>query len=127
MEKIFELDAANISRWEGIEGDRMLSGRVRIPASLDSRYRPHLPTRVVVYGQNHLQDYDCSLTIPQRLQGKVEGGENLQFHYQLGKNPRLKHEVMGWKTARPIGVEKNAGCPAFLRPYPVMAVSGICR
>ena len=93
--KIFELDAANISRWEGMEGDRIPAGRVRIPASLDSRYRPYLLTRIVVYGQNHLQDYDCSLTIPQRLQGKVQGGENLQFHYQLGKNPRLKHEVMG--------------------------------
>lgn len=92
--KIFELDAANIRGWEGLEGDRLPAGQVKIPAQPESRYRPYLLTRVDVYGNNRLQDYDCSLTLPQPLRGKVEGGETLQFHYQLGSNPQLCHEVV---------------------------------
>lgn len=92
--KIFELDTANIHRWEGLAGDRLPAGRVTIPAQPESRYRPYLLTRIEVYGDARLQDYDCSLTPPQPLRGKVEGGETLQFHYRLGNNPQLCHEAV---------------------------------
>jgi hypothetical protein len=93
--KIFELDAANIFHWKEIEGDRLPAGRVRMPSRLERRYRPHLLTRIAVYDEIRLQDYDCSLTVPQRLPGRPElaGGETLQFYYRLGPHPRLGHEV----------------------------------
>lgn len=92
--KIFELNAGSICSWENIDGDRLPAGRVNIPESFESRYQPHLLTHIVVYGKNELHDYDCSLTIPQRLRGKIEGGEKLQFHYQLGNNPELRYEFV---------------------------------
>lgn len=94
--RIFELDAAGIHGWKSIDGDRLPAGLVRIPDSLDNRYRPYLMTRIAVYGKNRLQDYDSSLTIPQPLAGRptFTGGEALQFHYRLGANPELKYEVL---------------------------------
>ncbi|HZW26309.1 MAG TPA: class I SAM-dependent methyltransferase [Gallionella sp.] len=88
--KIFELDAANIQSWKGMEGDTLPAGKVTIPSPMESKYRPHLLTNIVVYAQHRLQNYDCSLTLPYRLRGKFSGGEELQFHYQLGNNPELR-------------------------------------
>ncbi|MBS1188767.1 MAG: hypothetical protein H6R10_559 [Rhodocyclaceae bacterium] len=95
--KIFELDAANIGRWQGLEGSRLPAGRVTIPSPIESRHKPCLLTRIVVYGKHRLQDYDCSLTMPQPLPGRpaFAGGETLQFHYQLGTYPELVYEVLG--------------------------------
>lgn len=90
--QIFALDAANIRSWEGIAGDRLPAGRVKIPAPLETRYRPYLLTGITVYGDTCLQDYECSLTIPRRLKGNIEAGDELQFHYQLGNDPELRFE-----------------------------------
>lgn len=94
--RIFELNAAGIHGWGDIDGDRLPAGLVRIPDSLDSRYRPYLMTRIAIYGKNRLQDYDSSLTIPQPLPGRptLTGGEALQFYYRLGANPELGYEVL---------------------------------
>ncbi len=96
--KIFELNAAGIRSWEGIEGDALPAGKVKIPSPLESRYRPHLMTDIVVYGKHRLQNYDCSLTLPQRLRGKIEAGDELQFRYRLGNHPVLVHEVAPKET-----------------------------
>lgn len=93
--KIFELDADNIRRWEDIDGDRLPAGRVKIPSPLETRYRPYLLTKIIVYGDTCLLDYDCSLTIPRRLRGNIEAGDDLQFHYQLGSDPELRFEKAG--------------------------------
>jgi hypothetical protein len=98
--KIFELDATNIRSWENIEGDTLPAGRVKIPSPLESRYSLHLLTDIVVYGRHHLQNYDCSLTSPQRLRGNIRAGDELQFHYQLGNNPRLNHETVASQNCR---------------------------
>lgn len=91
--KIFELDAAGIRSWLDIDGDTLPAGKVKMPSPLESRYRPHLMTNIVVYGKHRLQNYDCSLTLPQRLRGKIEAGDELQFRYRLGNHPGLVHEV----------------------------------
>jgi hypothetical protein len=95
--KIFELDATNIKSWKKIDDDRLPAGRVQIPDSLESRYLPCLLTRITVYGENRLGDYDSSLTIPQLLSEKpiFSGGETVQFHYKLGANPELDYDVLG--------------------------------
>ena len=90
--KIFELNAASIDNWKNLDGDTLPAGRVKIPSRIESRYAPHLLTDIVVYGRHRLQNYDCSLTVPQRLRGDIKAGDELQFHYQLGNNPRLIHE-----------------------------------
>lgn len=92
--KIFELDAAGIASWKNIEGETLPAGRVRIPSPIERRYTPHLLTDIVVYGKHRLQNYDCSLTSPQRLNGDIQAGDELQFRYLLGNDPRLVHETV---------------------------------
>lgn len=92
--EIFELDAGNIKQWENIESDSLPAGRITIPTGLHQKYKPYLLTNITVYGKHQLHNYDCSLTIPQRLRGKFEAGDKLQFRYQLGNNPQLVHEVV---------------------------------
>lgn len=87
--KIFELDAAGIRNWRGIEGDELPAGKIRIPAPLESKYTPYLLTNIVTYGRHRLRDYDCSLTAPQRLRGDFKAGDEVQFRYQLGSYPQL--------------------------------------
>lgn len=96
--KIFELDAAGIENWRHIGGDTLPAGSVKIPSPLERRYSPYLLTDIVVYGRHRLQDYDCSLTSPQRLKGDIRAGDELQFRYLLGNDPRLIHETVPGKT-----------------------------
>jgi len=94
--KIFELNAENIRQWADIAEDRLPAGSIAIPTPLLQRYQLRLLTRIVVYGQTCLQDYDSSLNLPQALPGKpmFAGGEILQFHYQLGAHPGLCYEIV---------------------------------
>lgn len=94
--KIFELDAAAIRRWECLEGDRLPGGKVIIPSPLEKGHQPYLLTRIAVYGENRLQDYDCSLTIPQPWPGRpvFSGGERMQFCYKLEACPELGYEMV---------------------------------
>jgi len=95
--KIFELNAENIRQWADITEERLPAGSITIPTPLLQRYQLRLLTRITVYGQTCLQDYDSSLNLPQALPGKPTfvGGETLQFHYQLGVRPGLCYETIG--------------------------------
>jgi hypothetical protein len=59
------------------------------------RHQVRLLTKITVYGETCLDDYDSSLNLPQRLPGKptLGGGETLRFHYQLSGRPGLACEV----------------------------------
>lgn len=92
--KIFELNAANINRWQNIGDDYLPAGRVTIPSPLECRYKPYLLTNITVYENHRLQDYDCSLTAPQPLHRKINQGEVLQFRYRLGNHPQLLCDVV---------------------------------
>jgi len=95
--KIFELNAENIRQWADITEERLPAGSITIPTPLLQRYQLRLLTRITVYGQTCLQDYDSSLNLPQALPGKptFAGGETLQFHYRLGVRPGLCYETIG--------------------------------
>ena len=94
--RVFELNAGHARTWEKQAGDLLPAGRVRIPSPLEERYRPKLLTRVQVYPGTVLGDYDSSITCPQPLPGGelLRGGEILQFHYRLGREPGLVHEIV---------------------------------
>ena len=62
--KIFELNAENIRQWIDIIEDRLPAGCITIPAPLPESYQSRLLTRIVVYGQICLQDYESSLNLP---------------------------------------------------------------
>lgn len=90
---VFELDAGHIRSWAGIDGERLPAGRITMPSRLSPPYRPYLLTRIAVYGDVGLRDYDTGLTLPQPLRGELAGGETLRFHYRLGKRPGLRYEL----------------------------------
>lgn len=94
--KIFQLDAQSIRQWANITADRLPAATIKIPIPLQDRYQLRLLTRIAVYGQTCLQDYDSSLNLPQRLPGNPSfvGGETLQFHYKLGPYPGLVHDLI---------------------------------
>lgn len=90
--EIFALDANSIQSWQSIDAGRLPAGRVEIPSPLEARYQPRLLTKISVYGENHLGDYDCSLTLPKPLRGQTQGGDVLQFYYHLGNHPELRYD-----------------------------------
>lgn len=92
--KVFELDATNIRAWENIQGDSLPAGWVTLPSELEKRYLPYLLTKIAVYGDNCLQDYDSSLTMPRCLRDAPAAGETWQFRYDLGSHPELVYEVV---------------------------------
>lgn len=92
--KVFELDAANIRAWKDLTGDSLPAGQVTMPSGQAKRYLPYLLTKIVIYGDNRLQDYDSSLTMPRCLDGNLRPGETLQFRYNLGPYPELAYEIM---------------------------------
>jgi hypothetical protein len=102
---VFELSSDTIRRWEGLDGEHLPAGEVTLPLPLESRYRPHLLTRIAVYGDNHLRDYDCSLTVPQPLRCKHQftGGETIRFLYKAGAHPELVYAIQPRKNGiRPL-------------------------
>lgn len=105
--KIFELDARSIRDWAGITAEQLPAGSVTLPSPLEHRYHPYLLTRIKVYGDSCLTDYESSLTMPQALPGKFHGGEALHFHYQLGNDPELQYEM-----AMPQGGRQDRLTPA---------------
>lgn len=115
--KIFELDAAAISSWAGMPADRLPAGRITLPVPLEERYRPHLLTRITVWGDTRLQDYETSLTLPKPLPGKFRGGEELQFHYQLGNDPELRYEILAPQDGKP-GQLTHSGMHSLFRRQP---------
>ncbi|MGR9014451.1 MAG: hypothetical protein ACU83U_12480 [Gammaproteobacteria bacterium] len=91
------MNAENVRLWASNTSDSLPAATINIPAPLPERYELRLLTRIVVYDQTCLQDYDSSLNLPQLLPGrpKFAGGESLRFHYKLGMYPGLDYEVIG--------------------------------
>jgi hypothetical protein len=62
--KIFELDTQSVRQWASINADRLPAASIKMPEPLPERYQLRLLTRIVVYGDTGLQDYDSSLNLP---------------------------------------------------------------
>ncbi len=93
--EIFCLDRDNALAWQNIKDIRLPAATVKLPATIDEKYDLHLLTRVKVYQDFVLNDYDCSLTIPKPLPVEEcsNAGKKIRFHYQLGQQPRLVAEI----------------------------------
>lgn len=89
---VFELSVPSIQGWDKIDGDRLPASRIKIPSPINRKYRLHFLTKITVYKQTRLDDYDCSLTMPKPLRGEIQGGEMLQFYYRLGNHPELRYD-----------------------------------
>lgn len=92
--KVFEINAERIVDWQSIGEPRLPAASITLPADLG--YGARLLTRIEVYGEIRLGDYDCSLNLPLQLPGKpkLKGRETLAFSYRLGSTPGLACEVL---------------------------------
>ena len=91
---VFALNRQTVHSWESIRGNRLPGSTARLPDSIEQRYRPMLFTNIRVYQNHVLRDYDSGLTYPRRfsIEGDVVAGGTIQFHYELGQQPRLRGE-----------------------------------
>lgn len=92
---VFVLNRDTITSWNGLCTDRLPGSAARIPDFMEQRYQPMLFTTVRVYQDHVLKDYDSGLTYPRVFSNKVaiRAGDTIQFHYELGRQPRLSGEV----------------------------------
>lgn len=93
--EVFTLSRHRIDSWHN-EGDSILPAHtIKLPSQIERDLQPTLMTSITVYGEHMLQDYDCSLTLPTRLQTThpLQAGEPLHFYYQLTGQPGL----VGWQ------------------------------
>lgn len=92
---VFVVDREAVARWSGCGNDTLPAATARVPDDLARRYRPMLFTRIRVYRDHLLQDYDSGLTCPRSppLDRALQPGDVVRFHYALGRQPRLVAEV----------------------------------
>ena len=91
---VFVLNRETVHSWKGIGGNRLPGSTARLPDSMQQRYRPMLFTNIRVYRNHVLKDYDSGLTCPRHFSGDapIQAGDTIYFHYELGRQPRLKGE-----------------------------------
>ncbi len=87
----FALNVDTIKTWRDITGDTLPGATMQLPATIDSRYEPHLFTRIQVYQDHVLQNYDSGLSYPQALRSPAEfkSKDTIRFSYNLGSHPEL--------------------------------------
>ena len=89
---VFIVNRESVNSWKRISSSRLPGLSVRVPDSIDQRYQPMLFTNICVYQKHVLKDYDSGLTCPRILsaEGAIKTGDTIQFHYELGRHPRLR-------------------------------------
>ncbi|UGQ48213.1 SAM-dependent methyltransferase [Massilia endophytica] len=87
---VFRLDREAIEAWKK-EGGLLPAGAVRIPSEVPAGMQARLLTKIVAFGPHRLDDYECSLNLPQHFPGRpaLAGGEQLQFAYRISDAPGL--------------------------------------
>lgn len=93
---VFVLNRETVDSWKGIGGNRLPGLAARFPDPIQQRYKPMLFTNIRVYQNHVLKDYDSGLTCPRHFSSDapIRAGDTIYFHYELGRQPRLKGEAV---------------------------------
>lgn len=90
---VFTLEAAAVERLAWLAPGQLRAGCVRVPPH-DARRRPlQLFTRLQVGAAHRLEDFQCSLTLPERLAypaAWTEQGGTAEFYYEISAAPGLR-------------------------------------
>lgn len=89
--RVFSLDA--LAPCPEVRAGWLEGGGVETPADADARRRLWLLTRLTVFREHVLGDFDCSLTMPERLRCQAEAladGGRLEFSYEMSASPGLR-------------------------------------
>jgi len=100
---VFVVNREAVKSWQGLGDDRLPGSVARIPDSVERRRQPMLFTRIRVYRDHVLREYESGLTHPRVFSGTRDlgAGDTVRFHYQLGPRPRLVGEVGGLPPKAP--------------------------
>ncbi len=88
---VFELTAETVRSWDPAARERLPAGSLVIPSPRPPRHDLMLFTRIRVYRDAVLEDYQSGLTVPRPLPypGSLSDGREIELHYQLGAHPGL--------------------------------------
>ncbi|MEM9276560.1 MAG: hypothetical protein AAGA80_26980 [Cyanobacteria bacterium P01_F01_bin.143] len=89
--KVFELSRETVNSWKNEPSDKLPASSIKITSPLGNDFQPMLFTRIQVYGNHHLSEYQSGLTCPKvfPFRDSIKRGETLKFYYRLGKHPGL--------------------------------------
>jgi len=92
---VFVVNRETVNLWKNNHSNRLPGSSIRIPDSMEQWFQLMLFTKIRIYKNHCLKDYDSGLTCPRILsiEGLLNAGDAIQFHYELGRQPRLKGEV----------------------------------
>ena len=65
-----------------------------LPDFDQARYRPMFLTTIRVYDGHHLRDYDSGITIPKRVNLRCGPGDQLEFRYEVSRDPGIAVRVI---------------------------------
>ena len=96
LASVFAVNRETVDLWKSNRSNRLPAAAVQLPASIEQRHQPMLFTKIRVYQDHILKDYDSGLTCPKTLtiKGPIRSGDTIQFHYELGSHPRLTGEIL---------------------------------
>ena len=91
----FTVCKKTVQQWQTFNGDILPGQRLTLPDEIPSSFHPMLFTRLIVFADEVIQNYDSGLTTPRYLAHycTASAGDTLQFNYQLGAQPQLLAEL----------------------------------
>lgn len=91
--RVFSLDAGDLGSLERVSATRLAAGTVNIPPHDPMRTPLHLFTRIRVFREHVLGDFDSSLNLPQRVKypaSLAATGGPVAFYYEISADPGLR-------------------------------------
>ena len=84
-----------VRQWQTFNGSTLPGKRLTLPEKIHSSFQPMLFTKLKVYADEVIENYDSGLTTPRHLAHycPASAGDSLQFSYQLGAQPQLIAEM----------------------------------
>jgi hypothetical protein len=88
--RVFSLEASALNRLEHLGEHCLAAAAITVPPH-DTSTPLHLCTRIQIFGQHRLSDFDSSLTLPRRVKHspKLEAGGVAEFYFQMSQEPGL--------------------------------------
>lgn len=90
---VFRLDAYAVDKLQSTGAGHFAAAKVTVPPHDPQRIPLQLFTRIRVFGEHWLGDFDCSLNLPERMSypaALVIAGGVAEFDYEVSSDPGLR-------------------------------------
>lgn len=88
----FSLNKDTITQWTDKQENWLPGATLTLPENYQGYFSPSLFTKITVFADNVLQNYESGLTIPRPLSLYCDDkpGKQVEFSYQLGDDPQIR-------------------------------------